>query len=115
MSPNLSYSLSETGSHRVFDPCSFDPNVEAIAHLAFVLGIQLAAQESRDVVRLHRMDGGPDQIVVDGRQIRLPVEHNVGGILTLIDAPVILHSAAAEDRTVLAGELIQPRMKPLWV
>ena len=113
--PKFVVQLERHRSHRVFDPCSFDPDVEPIPHLAFVLRIQLATEESRDVVRLHRMDCGSDQVVVDGRQIRLPVEHNVGGILALIDAPVILHSEAAEHRTVLAGELIQARMKPLGI
>jgi len=32
--------------HRVFDPRSFDADVETVAHLAFVLRVQFAARES---------------------------------------------------------------------
>ena len=67
------------------------------------------------MVRLHCMNRRPDQIVIDRCQIGLPVEYDVGGILTLINTPVILHAKAAEDGTECARELIQSGVDPLRV
>ena len=53
----------------VFDSRSFHPDMEAVAHLAFVLRAQFPPEKGGNVVRLHSMNRRPDEIVVDGGRI----------------------------------------------
>ena len=75
INPNLSYNFSDTApracSEGVFEACRFDANVEAVAHLALVVAVQLAAQKGHDVVGLHRVDGVAGEILIDGAEFRL--------------------------------------------
>jgi len=59
------------------------------------------------------VDRRPGQVAVDGRQIRLPPENDVGGIFALVHAPVIGHPKLPVNRTEAACHLIQPMVKPL--
>ncbi|MGI8744387.1 MAG: hypothetical protein ACR2NN_17800 [Bryobacteraceae bacterium] len=52
------------------------------------------------------------QILVDGLQVRLLAEDNVGGIFALIHAPVVSACEIPIDRAAPPGELIQPCMYP---
>jgi hypothetical protein len=96
----------------MFDPRAFDADVVAVAGLAFKLRAELFAQQRGDVVRLHRMNGRPGQGIVNHRQVGLPLEHDVGGVLALIDAPVILDAEVTVDRTAGAGQWVQFAVKP---
>src|SRR5580704_4356726 len=96
--------------HGVFDPRSFNTDVETISHFALVLPVQLAAEECGDVIRLDCMDRGTRQILIDRLQIRLPAEHDVGGVFALVHAPVVSGGEVPIDRTTLAGQRVQPRM-----
>ena len=99
----------------MFDSRVLDADVVAVAGLAFKLRVELLTPERGDVVRLHRMNGRPGQGIVDRRQIGLPLEHHLGGVLALIDAPVILHAEVPVDRTAGAGQLIRFAVKPFDV
>ena len=57
------------------------------------------------------MDGGPDQLPIDGLQIRLPLKHDVGGVFGFIQAPVIGLFDLFENRAVPIGEFIQLAMQ----
>ncbi|MCZ2074887.1 MAG: hypothetical protein LC130_07785 [Bryobacterales bacterium] len=100
-------------SHHVFDPGALNANVKPVAHLTFVLGVELAAQEGGDVVRLDRVDCGPRQVAVDGSQIGLPPEDDVGGVLALVHAPVIGHAESAVNRAIGLGKLVQLAVQSL--
>src|SRR4051812_10802802 len=99
--------------HRVFDPCSFDANVIAIAGFALKLGAKLAAQEGGDVVRLDGVNRRAGQGAINGRQVRLPFENDIGGIFALIHTPVIRYAEGSMDRAVGARKLIQFAVEPL--
>jgi hypothetical protein len=53
------------------------------------------------------VNGGPDEILVDGGQISLPSEDDIGGILGLVDAPMIDNSKMFGDWTETTGKLVQ--------
>ena len=74
---------------------------------------QLAAQKRGDVVGLDGVDRRPGQVAVDRRQIRLPPENDVGGVLALVHAPVIGHAKIPVNRTEAAGHLVQPTVESL--
>ncbi len=99
--------------HRVFNPRAFDADVESVFHLAFVLRAELAPQESSDVVRFDRVHRRARQVFVNGPEIGLFAEHDVGGVLALIHAPVLTGREVPQDGTVTACELIQPSVDPL--
>ena len=77
------------------------------------LSVQFAAQERGDPLGLDRVDGRPDQVAIDGRQIRLPPENDVGGVLALVHAPVVGHTKILMDGTEAPGHLVQPTMQSL--
>ena len=98
--------------HRVFDSRPFNADVETVAHFAFELRVQLAPEESGDVVWLDRVNCRARQIFIDGLQIGLPAEDDVGGIFALVHAPVVSAGEVAIDRAAPPRELIQPGVNP---
>jgi len=52
------------------------------------------------------MNGGACQISVDGLQVRLLTEDDIGGVLALVHAPVVAVGEIAIDRTALERQLI---------
>lgn len=105
--------LQRNRPHGVFDPCALDADIETIAHFALIPDAEPPSQKGGDVVGLHRMDRGPGQIPVNGRQIGLPAEDDVGGVFALIHTPVVLHPKGAKDGAISAGETIQSCVNPL--
>jgi hypothetical protein len=94
--------------HRVFDPRSFDADVETVAHLAFVLCVQFAARESGYVVRLHGMDRRARQVLIDRLQIRLFAKDDVGSVFALVHTPVISGGEVFVNRAAQPGQIVQP-------
>ena len=94
--------------HGVFDPRSFDADVETVAHLAFELRAQLAPEESGDVVRLDGMNRCARQVFIDRLQIRLLAEDDVSGVFALVHAPVVSGGEVAIDRAAPPRELVEP-------
>ena len=97
-------------SHGVADPRALDAHVVAIAHFPLVVAAELLAQKSGDVVGLDRVNGGANQIPIYRLQIGLPAEHDVGGVLSLVQAPVIRFLDLLQDGTVSLGEFVQLAM-----
>jgi len=79
-----------------------------------VVAVQLFAQKGGDVVRLDRVDGGPNQVPIDGLQACLPVKHDVRGIFGFVQTPAIRFLDPFENRAVSAGEFIQLAMEAGW-
>jgi hypothetical protein len=69
--PELVVHLDRHQPHSVFDARPLNARVEPVAHLILVVAVQFPAQESGDVVRLDRVNGGPRQPLIDGLQIAL--------------------------------------------
>jgi hypothetical protein len=65
------------------------PRIETNGSRWLLLQALPQAQESGDVVRLYRANGGPRQFI-NSLQVALALEQNVGGELDLIQAPVIV-------------------------
>src|ERR1035437_3490344 len=105
--------LQRHWAHGVFDPRALYAYVEAVAHLALILSVEFAAQESGNVFGLHGVDRRPAQVAVERRQLRLAFENNVGGILALIHAPVIDDTEAAMNRAEPACKTVQSLVQPL--
>ena len=63
----------------MFDPRSFDADVKAVAHFAFD-SVEFLAQKGGDVVGLDGVNGGSHQLFIDGLQIGLLPEDDVGGV-----------------------------------
>jgi len=90
--------LDGNRTHAVFDPGSLDSCVEGISHLAFILIVKLSSEESCDVLGLDGVDGGAGQMPINGLEIFLVFEDDIGCILGLHDAPVITQIEAFDDR-----------------
>ena len=60
-----------------------------------------------------RRDGGARQIVIEGLQVRLAAEDDIGRLLGLIQAPVVGDLKAGDHRTVALGERVQLLMHRL--
>src|SRR5580692_1818908 len=56
-------------------------------------------------------DGGPNQILINGFQIGLPAEHDVGGVFGFVQAPVIRFLDLLENRAIPFGEFIELAMQ----
>ena len=91
----------------MLDACPLDARIKPVAHLILVVAVEFAAQESGDVVRLYRVNGGARQPLINGLQVALMPEHDVGGKLDLIQAPVIIQPELLYHRAVEVGELVQ--------
>ena len=81
--------LDRTRAHMVLDPGALDPGVEVIADLLGIVGVQLAAQERRDLSGLHRVNRRANERLVDVSQVRLSPKNDVGGVLHLCQAPPV--------------------------
>ena len=99
--------------HVVLETGALDPSVEVVAEFIPVVAGELAPEEGGDVVRLDRVDGSADQGVIQGMQIGLAMEDDIGGVLHLHDAPVVGGAELAGYRAVAGGEAIQGMMEPL--
>jgi hypothetical protein len=84
----------------VFDTAAFYAYMVVVAQLSLISWIQFLAKEGGDVVWFDRMDGTGYQFLIDGFEGFLFLEHNVCGILTLHDAPVIYLTKAFVDRAI---------------
>ena len=62
--------------------------------------------ECGDVIGPHGMNGGPDQGSVDILQVRLTMEHDIGGVPYGCQAPVITLVNLLQNGTVSSGEAI---------
>src|SRR5712691_10756749 len=81
--------------------------IEPVAHLVLVVAVQLAPQESGDVVRFHGVNGGAGEPVIDSLQVGLPGKYHIGGEFDLLQAPVVAQAELPDHRAVPLGELVQ--------
>ena len=99
--------LDRDRPHIVLDAGSFDSDVEIVPHLVLVIAVELAAKECSDVVRLDSVDCRASESAVYVLQCALPEEHDIGSVLGLHQAPVILEPKMSNDGTEVAGEPVQ--------
>ena len=55
------------------------------------------------------------QVAIDGRQIRLAPEDDVGGVFALVHAPVVGHAEILVNRTKAAGHLVESMVQTLYL
>jgi len=79
----------------VFNPCSFDAGVKAIAHLALELWHEFLAHEGGGVAGLDGMDCRVAEMLVDSLKLGLLAEYDVDRVFALVYAPVIVHAKGA--------------------
>ena len=91
----------------MLDARPLDPGVEPVAHLILVVAVELPPQESGDVIRFHRVNGGSDEPVIDGLQVDLLGKHDIGGQLDWVQAPVIAQAELPDHRAISVSELVQ--------
>src|SRR5882724_772676 len=105
--------LDRQAPHVVLDAGALNARVKIVADLAFVSGVQLAAQKGRDILGLDGMHSRSHQNLVEGLEIRRPLEDDVGGVLHLHQAPVVTLPEVNQHRTVLPGEAIQSAVQDI--
>src|ERR1017187_5042799 len=76
-------------SHGMFDPRSLDARIEPVAQRVLVVAVELAPKKGGHVLWFDGMNGGACESIVDGPEVRLAPKDDVGGILGLVDAPMI--------------------------
>ena len=104
--PELIVQFQRYRTHGVLDPRAFNADVEPIPHFPFVLRVKFATQKGGDVVRLDSMYRRPGQILVHRRHVRPLAKNDVGRVLALVHAPVILDAEGPEDRAIRPGKVI---------
>jgi hypothetical protein len=99
----------------VADAGGFDSGGEVVPDLVGGAGTNDAAEEGGDILGLDGVDGGPNEGLVEGLEVLLALEDDVGGVLGLVDAPVdpggevAQHGAEAPSQPVEAAmELFDP-------
>jgi len=105
--------LDGNGSHGVFDAGSLDARVEIVADLILVVFLKLSAEESGNVFRLDGVDGGTGQMAVNGSQVVLTLEDDVGCVFGLHDAPMIPEVELFDYGTIGLSERIELFVKGL--
>src|SRR5436309_1894657 len=100
-------------THVMLDAGSLDPRVEVVAHLVLVIPSQLSAKKGRDVLRLHRVNRGSCQGLVNLLQIALPGKNDICRVLRLHEAPMILHVEMLNDGAEVLSKLVQGPMQSL--
>ncbi len=98
-------------SHGVFDAGALNADVEAVPHFVLIVTVEFVAEEGGDVFRFYGVDCCACQGVINGGQIGLLFEDDVGGVLNLINAPMIGESKMLVDGTEPAGKFIQLPME----
>src|SRR5437667_459962 len=98
---------------QMLDAGSLDPRVEVVAHLVLVIPSQLSAKKGRDVLRLHRVNRGSCQGLVNLLQIALPGKNDICRVLRLHEAPMILHVEMLNDGAEVLSKLVQGPMQSL--
>ena len=76
----------------MFDSRSFYADIKPVSGLTLELRMESAAKKSSNVIGFYCVNRRLGQVAVDGRQLGLSFENNVGGILGLIHTPVIAHA-----------------------
>ena len=99
--------LDSHGPHVMLDARALDSSMEVVTDLPLVGGGQFASQESDDVLRLDGVDGSVGNGGIEGLEVGLAPEDNVGGVLHLHQAPVIPRSEISGYRTVPGGYPVQ--------
>src|ERR1017187_6374237 len=107
--------LDRSHAPRVPDASPFDAYAIAVAHFILVVAVELLAQKRGDVIGLDRMDGGPDQVPVDGLQVRLPVKYDVRGVFGFAQTPVIGFLDLLENGTVPLSKFVQLAVQAEWL
>ena len=110
--PELVVELNRGPAHGVLDPRALDPGGEVVAHFVPVRPGELAAQEGDHVIRLHAVDRGVRQGVVQGLELGLAVEDHIGGVLHLHAAPVDAGGELGEHRAVGRGQAVEVPVEP---
>src|SRR3990172_2786048 len=100
-------------SHVVLEPGALNTSVEVVAQLIPVAASELASEEGGDVVGFDRVDGRANQGVIEGMQVGLAMEDDVGGVLNLHDTPVVRSAELAGDRAVAGGKVVQGPVEAL--
>ena len=103
--------LDGNPTHVVLDSGPFDAGVEVVADLPLVVAVEPAPQERRDMLGLDCVDGGSDERLVQGSQVVLALEDDVGGVFHLHETPVVARAEALNYGAEHPGEADQPVMK----
>lgn len=98
-------------SHRVADTCSLDTGVEIVAELPLGGGGEFTPEKARDLIGFHGVDGGAHDGLLQGLEVRLATEHNIGGELHLHETPVVAGAKVLEDGTEASGPAIESMVK----
>jgi hypothetical protein len=97
----------------VLDSRSENAGIEVVSHVALVVAVELSAQKGGDVLRFHRVDGGANEQFVEGMQVGLPFEDDIGSVFGLHDAPVVGEAELPEDGAVAVSVEIEDAVKIL--
>ncbi len=111
--PELVVHLQAGPAHVMFDPGAVNPGVEVRADLALVERVQGPAEEGAHVLSFDRVDGGTYEGLVEGGERRPAAEDNVGGVLDLLEAPVVAAGEAVEHGAALARPGIEAAVEAL--
>jgi len=94
-------------------PVRGDPGIEAAAHFTLELRRQFLAQERGDVIRLDGMNCGATEVFINGLEVGLFAENDVGRVLALVHAPVVFRAEGTMDGAEAVRERVQTAVQPL--
>ena len=95
----------------MLDAGALDPGSELTADFLGELGGDLVAEERCHVFGFDGQDGLAGKLFIEWFEDGLRVEHQVGGVLDLHDAPVVGPSEDIEHRTALLGIAVEDLMQ----
>ena len=108
---NLFIQFDTRWSHVVADACTLDTGAKIVAELILVGRGELSAEEGGDLIGFDRVNGGVHDGLIQGLEIALAVEEDVGGIFDLHEAPVIVCAEMMHNGTKAFNPAIETSMK----
>lgn len=76
----------------VFEAKAFLPGFEGFEDFVLELGHESTAQESQDIFCRKAQQGVFGELGIEGAEIILGTEHDIGGVFGLVNGPVIVHA-----------------------
>ncbi len=107
--------LKACWSHMMADACTLNAGVKIITGLPGEGRGKFASQEGGEIIGLDGLDGGTHDGLIEGLEIGLAAEDDIGCELHLHEAPVITSTKVTRDRTEALRPSVQTPMQAFGI
>lgn len=109
--PQFVIHLNRNRTHMMFNASPFHSGMEIIADLSLIGPVKFSSQEGRHLLGFDSVNGRTDDRFVEGMQIALVFENDIGRKFYLHQRPMVTRWKMPDHRTERLRDLIQPSME----